>query len=204
MELPSALITLSEYFKKLDGVGGKSAERMAFSLLGFDQTFLDEFSKAISELHKSVHTCPICGLFSEKTSCFVCSDENRDHDTVVVLSSPRDVLSFEKIKGFNGTYHVLGASSSKNRGLAGLDELNINKLVERVTNDKIKEVIIATNPTLEGEATAMYIVKLLKDCDVKITRLGYGMQFGGLVDYTDELTLSRALIGRTNIDKGAA
>lgn len=198
MEKLKALERLEESFGKLPSVGKKSAERMAYALLDMEDDDLLEFSDAIKALKKSIHTCPICGSLTEHDICDVCSDTSRDRHTVLVVSYPKDVIAFEKAEGYNGLYHVLGGTISISRG-KGVDELSIESLFERIEKDSIKEVIIATNPTVDGETTALYLAKLLEKYDVNVTRIAYGLPMGGNLDYTDSLTLSKALEGRRKI-----
>ena len=198
MEKLKALERLEESFGKLPSVGKKSAERMAYALLEMEDDDLLEFSDAIKALKKSIHTCPICGSLTEHEICEICSDSSRDRNTVLVVSYPKDVIAFEKAEGYNGLYHVLGGTISISRG-KGVDELTIDSLLERIEKENIKEVIIATNPTVDGETTALYLAKLLEKYDVNVTRIAYGLPIGGNLDYTDSLTLSKALEGRRKI-----
>lgn len=198
MEKLKALERLEESFGKLPSVGKKSAERMAYALLEMEDDDLLEFSDAIKALKKSIHTCPICGSLTEHEICEICSDSSRDRNTVLVVSYPKDVIAFEKAEGYNGLYHVLGGTISISRG-KGVDELTIDSLLERIEKEHIKEVIIATNPTVDGETTALYLAKLLEKYDVNVTRIAYGLPMGGNLDYTDSLTLSKALEGRRKI-----
>ncbi len=198
MEKLKALERLEESFSKLPSVGKKSAERMAFALLEMEDEDLLEFSDAIKSIKKSIHTCPICGSLTEHDICDICSDKSRDRHTVLVVSYPKDVIAFEKAEGYNGLYHVLGGTISISRG-KGIDELSIDSLLERIEKEEIKEVIIATNPTVDGETTALYLAKLLEKYEVNVTRIAYGLPMGGNLDYTDSLTLSKALEGRRKI-----
>ena len=196
-ELPtySALV---DSFSKLPGVGRKSAERMAFSVLEMGKEDAEEFAKAIQDAKNKVSKCPICGLYMENGVCEICSSLTRDHSTCVVISSPKDALAFEKINGFQGVYHVLGGLLSPSKGI-GADELRINELVGRIGKEGIKEIIIATNPTIEGETTALYISRILEGKGVVVSRLAYGLPVGASLDYADSLTLERALSGRKKL-----
>ena len=198
MEKLKALERLQESLAKLPSVGKKSAERMAFAMLEMDDDDLLEFSDAIKELKQKIHTCPICGNITEDDVCYICADEGRDKTTMMVVSSPKDVIAFENAEGYNGVYHVLGGTISLSRG-KGIDDLNIDPLLQRVDQGVIKEVIIATNPTVDGETTALYLAKLLDGKNVNVTRLAYGLPMGGNLDYADALTLAKAIEGRRKI-----
>ena len=198
MEKLKALVRLEESLAKLPSVGKRSAERMAYAMLNMDDDDLEEFSSAISNLKKSIHVCPICGFLTEEENCDICSDKTRDQDLLMVVSYPKDVIAFENAETYHGLYHVLNGVISLNRG-GTIDDLNINSLLERVDKHHFKEVVIATNPTIEGETTALYIAKLLNDKVGVVSRLAYGLQMGGNLDYTDSLTLSKAVEGRKKI-----
>ena len=198
MEKLKALVRLQESLAKLPSVGKKSAERMAFAMLEMDDSDLLEFSEAIKELKSKIHFCPICGNITEDETCSICQDGSRDRSTLMVVSSPKDVISFENSEGFNGLYHVLGGTISISKG-KGIEDLNINSLMKRIDEGEIKEVIIATNPTVDGETTALYLAKLLEPKAINVTRLAYGLPMGGNLEYADALTLSKALEGRRKI-----
>ena len=198
MEELKSLTRLQESLAKLPSVGKKSAERMAFAMLDMDDDDLLEFSEAIRDLKNKIHHCPICGNITEQEECDICRDESRDRTTLMVVSSPKDIMAFESADGFNGVYHVLGGTISLTKG-KGVDDLNIPSLLERVDKGEIKEIILATNPTVDGETTALYLAKLLQSKDVNVTRLAYGLPMGGNLDYTDSLTLSKAIEGRREI-----
>ena len=198
MEKLKSLIRLEESLAKLPSVGKKSAERMAYAMLDMDDEDLQEFSNAIKDLKSKIHICPICGCLTENDVCEICNDPTRDTSTLMVVSYPKDLLAFENAEGYHGLYHVLGGVISISKG-KDLESLNINGLLERVSSNNIKEVIIATNPTIEGETTAMYLSKLLAPYVESVTRLAYGLQMGGNLDYTDSLTLSKAIEGRHKI-----
>ena len=193
-----SLTRLQESLAKLPSVGKKSAERMAFAMLEMDDDDLLEFSEAIRDLKSKIHRCPICGNITEDEVCDVCADETRDGTTLMVVSSPKDVMSFEAAEGYKGKYHVLGGTISLSKG-KGVDDLNIPSLLQRVDKGGIKEIIIATNPTVDGETTALYLAKLLQDKDVNVTRLAYGLPMGGNLEYADALTLAKAIEGRRKI-----
>lgn len=193
-----ALERLIEALAKLPSIGKKSAERMAFAMLEMDDEELKEFADSVIQLKAQIHLCPICGNLTEEDICPICKDASRDKETVLVVSTPKDIQAFEKTEEYHGLYHVLGGTISLSKGI-GVDELNINSLLERIKSG-VKEVIIATNPTLEGETTALYLAKLLEtNNDIKVTRIAYGLPMGGNLDYADSLTLSKAIEGRRQI-----
>ena len=198
MEKLKALIRLEESLAKLPSVGRRSAERMAYAMLNMEDEDLQEFSDAIINLKKSIHVCPICGFLTEEENCVICNDKERDQDTLMIVSYPKDVIAFENAESYHGQYHVLNGVISLNKG-GTIEDLNINSLMERIEKNDYKEVIIATNPTIEGETTALYIGKLIEDKVPVVTRLAYGLQMGGNLDYTDSLTLSKAVEGRRKL-----
>lgn len=193
-----ALVRLQESLAKLPSIGKKSAERMAFAMLEMEDEDLNEFSDAIRDLKTKIHQCPICGNITEENECYICKDDSRDRETILVVSSPKDVIAFENADGYHGLYHVLGGTISISKG-KGIEDLNIASLLKRVESDNIKEVIIATNPTVDGETTALYLAKLLENNGVNVTRLAYGLPMGGNLDYADALTLAKAIEGRRKI-----
>ena len=195
-----ALDRLTESFRKLPSVGQRSAERFAYAVLSMDNDTVDEFMNALKNVKEKIHKCPICGLYTENDVCEVCSSNGRNHDTLIVVTSPNDVVAFEKLDGFNGVYHVLNGSISAINGV-GINDLNIDSLFPRIEKENIKEIIIATDPTIEGETTALYLAKLLEKYNVEVTRLAYGLPMGGQLDYADAMTLNKALQGRTNLKK---
>jgi recombination protein RecR len=198
MEKLKALIRLEESLAKLPSVGRRSAERMAYAMLSMEDDDLAEFSDAIKDLKKSIHVCPICGFLTEGERCVICDDNNRDQDILMVVSYPKDVIAFENAESYRGLYHVLNGVISLSKG-GTIEDLNIASLIERVEANHFKEVIIATNPTIEGETTALYIAKIIKDKVDNVTRLAYGLQMGGNLEYTDSLTLSKAVEGRRKL-----
>lgn len=189
---------LIESFSRLPGVGHKSAEKMAYSVLEMADDDVEMFSEALMELKRNVHHCPICGTYTEDDVCEICSDENRDKTKIIVVSYPKDVASFEKLGVYNGRYHVLGGVLSAVNGV-GINDLNIAGLEKRIKEDGVQEIIIATNPTTEGETTALYLARILEKDNVNVTRLAYGLPMGGHLEYADSLTLSKALEGRKKI-----
>ena len=193
-----ALVRLQESLSKLPSIGKKSAERMAFAMLEMEDEDLNEFADAIKELKTKIHICPICGNITEDDECYICKDDSRDKETILVVSSPKDVIAFENAEGYHGLYHVLGGTISISKG-KGIEDLNISSLIKRVEENNIKEVIIATNPTVDGETTALYLAKLLENKGANVTRLAYGLPMGGNLDYADALTLAKAIEGRRKI-----
>ena len=198
MDKLKPLSRLEDSLAKLPSVGRKSAERMAFAMLEMNDEDLKEFVEAISSLKRDIHFCPECGMLTSEDRCEICSNPNRDNSILMVVSYPKDVLSLEKSNGYNGLYHVLNGELNLAKG-KDVSSLNITTLIERVAKGNIKEVIMATNPTVDGETTALYITKLLEPYNVNVTRLAYGLQMGGNIDYTDQLTLLKALEGRRKL-----
>ena len=195
---PASLENLIDKFASLPGVGRKSAQRLAFHLLGLPDAEAISFADAILDAKKNVHTCRVCQNLTEGELCAICASDRRDRGTICVVSEPRDVLSIERGREYNGTYHVLhGALSPMNH--IGPDDLRIKELLKRVAEEDVQEVIMATNPDTEGEATAMYLSRLLKPFGVRVTRLAYGIPVGANLEFTDDATLSRALEGRTEL-----
>jgi recombination protein RecR len=189
---------LIEQFSKLPGVGHKTAQRLALFLLSLPKEEALAFADAIVDAKNTVFTCKYCQNLTDTEVCHICSDETRDHSVICVVTDPKDVVALERTREFKGVYHVLhGAISPLNH--IGPDDLRIRELLERVAQNEIHEIIMATNPDTEGEATAMYISRLLKPFGVKITRLAYGIPVGGHLEYADEVTLTRALEGRREI-----
>ncbi len=197
--LPPAMENLTEQFARLPGIGAKSAQRLAFHVLSLSKEDAQAFSQAILDAKEKVHTCPICQNLTEGDEpCALCSSFKRDKATICVVAEPKDVIAMERSGEYNGLYHVLhGVISPMNR--VGPDDLRIRSLVERVSQGNVNEVIMATNPDTEGEATAMYLSRLLKPFGVKITRLAYGIPVGSHLEYADNATLTRALEGRQEI-----
>lgn len=192
------LNNLIDSFKQFSSIGSKTAERMAFNLLEMDDEQVKSLLENINDAVSKIHNCPVCGLLTEEEKCSVCSDQNRTHEICIVLSQAKDVINFEKLQKYHGIYHVLGGDISSIHGI-GPEDLKIKELIQRIESEHIKELIIATNPTIEGETTALYISRLLKDKDIKVTRLAYGIPAGGQLEYVDELTIEKALNNRTNI-----
>ncbi len=198
MEELKALSRLIDSLKKLPSVGQKSAERMAFAILEMDEETVKEMVVSLSELQAKIHACPICGIYTQDDVCEICSDSSRNHESLIVVSYQKDVYAFEKMGKFKGQYHILNGVLSAVNGV-GIKDLSIDALIKRIEDDHFVEVILATNPTIEGETTALFISKLLSRFPVKVTRLAYGLPMGGHLDYADSLTLGKALEGRTKM-----
>lgn len=195
---PASLENLIDKFAALPGIGRKSAQRLAFHLLSQSEDDAKAFAEAIVEAKSSVHCCKICQNLTEGEVCQICASERRDRSLICVVSEPRDVLSIERGREYNGTYHVLhGALSPMSH--VGPEDIKIKELLVRISEQEVEEVIMATNPDTEGEATAMYISRLLKPFEVKVTRLAYGIPVGSNLEFADDATLSRAIMGRTEM-----
>lgn len=190
---------LIDSFRKLPGIGGKTATRLAFALLNFSDEEAASFAAAITDAKQNIHACPICCNISLNGACPICADPERDRSMICVVESPKDVMAFERIREYRGTYHVLGGVLSPING-TGPEQLHIRELFSRLSNEDVEEILIATNPTVEGEATASYLAKMLKPFSIKISRLAYGLPVGGDLEYADEVTLHRAIEGRRLID----
>jgi recombination protein RecR len=202
MKIARPIAALIESFQKLPGVGPKSAQRLTYYLLHVPQSQLDDFAESVARLKKDTVLCSVCKNVSETNPCSICSDATRDHSLVLVVEQPLDILAFEKTGRFKGIYHVLHGAISPLENI-GPDEIFIQDLLDRIKNDEsgIKEIIIATNPTMEGEATSMYLTKQIKGegSKIKITRLGMGIPTGADLEYADEMTLTQALDGRREL-----
>lgn len=192
------LSRLVEQFERLPGIGYKSAQRLAYYVLSLSDEDVKKLSDSILEAHDKIHTCKVCCNLTDQELCSICRNPARDHGTICVVENPRDVVAMERTQDYAGTYHVLHGVISPLNGV-GPEQLRIKELLARVNQNTVKEVIMATNPTVEGEATAMYVSRLLKPLGVKVTRLAYGIPVGGDLEYADEVTLSRALEGRSEL-----
>jgi recombination protein RecR len=188
---------LIEEFSKLPGIGGKTAQRLAFYVINMDMAAAQGFADSIIDAKKNIRYCSVCGNMTDTDPCYLCKNVDRDRNLICVVQEPRDVLAMEKTREFTGTYHVLHGAISPLGGI-GPDEIRIKELLARLTTDT-KEVILATNPNVEGEATAMYISRLLKPMGIKVTRLAHGIPVGGDLEYADEVTLCKALEGRREL-----
>ncbi len=195
---PAALQNLSDQFARLPGIGGKTAQRLAFHVLSLPMQDAQEFADAIIEAKQTVKCCPVCQNLTDREICPICDDDTRDHGLICVVAEPKDVIAMERSREYRGVYHVLhGVISPLNH--VTQDDIRIKELLARVAQGQIREVIMATNPDTEGEATAMYISRLLRPMEIKVTRLAYGVPVGSQLEYADEVTLSRALEGRQEI-----
>ena len=195
---PAALQNLADQFARLPGIGGKTAQRLAFHVLSLPAEEAQAFADAITDAKRSVTLCPVCQNLTAGGLCPICADQKRDDATICVVADPRDVIAIERSREYRGRYHVLhGVLSPMNH--VGPDDLQIKSLVERVAAGGVEEVIMATNPDTEGEATAMYLSRLLKPFGVKVTRLAYGIPVGGHLEFADDATLMRALEGRREL-----
>ncbi|MBQ8309910.1 MAG: recombination protein RecR [Clostridia bacterium] len=197
-ESMESLRVLAEKFARLEGVGKKTAMRMAFSVLEWDEEEAREFAQAIVDAKEKIHLCPICQNLTDRELCPICIDEDRDRSVICVVTDARAVLAMEKVREFRGVYHVLHGLISPLNGVTP-DQLKIKELLTRVAEGEVEEVIVATNPTVEGEATAMYLSKLLRPFEIRVTRLAYGVPVGADLEYADEITLFRALEGRRDV-----
>lgn len=193
-----SLQRLAEQFGRLQGVGKKSAVRMAFSVIEMSEEDAAAFASAILEAKQKIHECPICGNLTDEALCAVCDDEARDRSVICVVEDVRTLMSIEKVREFKGVYHVLHGVISPVNGITP-DKIRFRELIERAGQDGVEEVIIATNPTPDGEVTAMYISKYLKPLGIKVTRLAYGVPVGSDLEYADEVTLGRAIEGRRDV-----
>ena len=197
-EYIESLQNLAEQFGRLNGVGRKSAMRMAFSVLELEEGEAEEFARAILDAKEKIHLCPICQNLTDREVCPICADEERDHSQICVVTDARTVLAMEKVREYRGVYHVLHGLISPMNGITP-DQIKIRELLTRVGEGEVNELIVATNPTIEGEATAMYLSKLLRPLGVRVTRLAYGVPVGADLEYADEITLFRALEGRRDV-----
>ncbi len=196
MKYPQALLDLIESFSKLPSVGKKTAERYAlYVFMHMDETDIIDFTNSLISVKKDIHTCPECGNICEEGLCSICNDKNRNHKIILVVENVKDLFVIEKMNEFKGIYHVLNGSINLSKGI-NVDNLNIESLVNRIKNNQIEEIILGTNATLEGETTARYIRELLRDNNIKITRLAHGLPVGGDLSYVDEMTLIKAIDGR--------
>lgn len=189
---------LIEQLERLPGIGHKSAQRLAFFLLGQPEKEAADFLEAIRDAREKIHECAVCRNLTDQELCPICRAGDRDPSVICVVEDPRDVMAFERTREFRGTYHVLHGTISPMDGV-GPEQIRIKELLVRAARDEVQEVIMATNPTVEGEATAMYISKLLKPFNIKVTRLAYGIPVGGDLEYADEVTLRRSLEGRNEL-----
>lgn len=196
--IPVSLKRLMEHFASLPGIGRKSAQRLAFHLLDLPEAEAKSFAESILEARRSIHCCKICQNFTDKEVCDICSSDKRDGSVICVVESPKDVLAFERLQEYTGRYHVLHGLISPLDGV-GPEQIRIKELLTRLQDTEVSEIIMATNPTIEGEATAMYVSKLLKPLGLKVTRLAFGIPVGGELEYADTVTLNKALENRVDM-----
>ena len=194
-QYPKPLAKLINELSKLPGIGSKSAQRLAFHILALEDREAAQLAEAITTAKREMKYCSVCGNLTDEAPCAICSDPSRRDDIICVVESPRDVMAMERIKEYNGLYHVLHGVISPMEGI-GPEDINLKSLIQRLQANDVKELIIATNPNIEGEATAMYIARLIKPAGIKVTRIAHGIPVGGDLEYADEVTLLKSLEGR--------
>ncbi|MCC3359558.1 recombination mediator RecR [Bacillus sp. REN16] len=198
MHYPEPISKLIDSFMKLPGIGPKTAVRLAFFVLNMKEDVVLDFAKALVNAKRNLTYCSNCGHITDRDPCYICEDERRNKTIICVLQDPKDVIAMEKMKEYNGLYHVLHGAISPMDGI-GPEDIKIPELLKRLQDDTVQEIILATNPNIEGEATAMYISRLLKPTGIKITRIAHGLPVGGDLEYADEVTLSKAIEGRREL-----
>jgi len=198
MHYPKPISKLIDSFMKLPGIGPKTAVRLAFFVLDMKEDDVLGFAKALVNAKRDLAYCSVCGHITDRDPCYICNDSHRDQSVVCVVQEPKDVIAMEKMKEYQGVYHVLRGAISPMEGI-GPEDINIPQLLKRLHDETVQEVILATNPNIEGEATAMYISRLLKPTGIKVTRIAHGLPVGGDLEYADEVTLSKALEGRREV-----
>ncbi|WP_274363940.1 recombination mediator RecR [Paenibacillus thermotolerans] len=198
MFYPEPIAKLIDSFSRLPGVGPKTAARLAFYVLRMKEDDVIDFAKALVNVKRNLHYCSVCCNITDTDPCRICSDRTRDRSVICVVQEPRDLAAMERTKEFNGMYHVLQGAISPMEGI-GPDEIKVAELLKRLANDEVQELILATNPNIEGEATSMYISRLVKPFGLKVTRIAHGLPVGGDLEYADEITLSKALEGRREL-----
>ncbi|MGC8231138.1 recombination mediator RecR [Pseudobacillus badius] len=198
MYYPEPITKLIDSFMKLPGIGPKTAARLAFFVLDMKEEDVLDFGKALVNAKRDLSYCSVCGHITDQDPCAICEDQRRDRSVVCVVQDPKDVIAMEKMKEYNGLYHVLHGAISPMEGI-GPEDINVPDLLKRLQDEPIHEVILATNPNIEGEATAMYISRLLKPSGIRVTRIAHGLPVGGDLEYADEVTLSKALEGRREV-----
>lgn len=196
--MTNSLEKLIDQFNKLPGIGKKTAYRLAFAVLEMEKEEVEKFASTMNEVKSKVKKCSVCGNFSEEETCSICQDNERDQNLICIVEDAKDVIAMERAGSYNGAYHVLHGKIAPLSGM-GIEELNIKTLLQRLAEREIREVILALNPDLEGETTALYISKLLKNFDIKISKLASGIPMGGNLEYSDIATIARALEGRTEV-----
>ena len=198
MIYPKAIAALIEQFQKFPSVGPESAQRMAFHLLRMPMSNVENFAKAVIEAKRNTHTCEICFNLSAQSPCEICSSTQRDHSVICVVSETKDLIAIEKTNEFKGLYHVLQGLISPIDGI-GAEDIRIKELLNRLTNDEVKEIILALSPSVEGEATSLYLTKLIKPFGIKVSRIAFGLPVGADLEYADEMTIAKAIEGRREI-----
>lgn len=198
MHYPEPISKLIDSFMKLPTIGPKTASRLAFFVLNMEEDVVLDFAKALVDAKRNIHFCSICGHITDVDPCHICEDKTRNRSMICVVQDPKDVIAMEKMRDYNGMYHVLHGSISPMDGI-GPEDINVPSLLQRLQNEEVQEMILATNPTVEGEATAMYISRLVKPSGIKTTRIAHGLPVGGDLEYADEVTLSKAIEGRREL-----
>ncbi|MDQ0352629.1 recombination protein RecR [Alkalibacillus filiformis] len=198
MYYPEPITKLIDSFTKLPGIGPKTAARLAFFVLEMKEDDVLDFAKSLVNAKRELTHCTVCGHITDQDPCSICSDPSRDNSVICVVQDPKDVIAMEKMKDFQGKYHVLHGTISPMEGI-GPEDINVSTLIERLKDEKVEELILATNPNVEGEATAMYISRLVKPSGLRLTRIAHGLPVGGDLEYADEVTLSKALEGRRDL-----
>ncbi|AMX00650.1 recombination mediator RecR [Rummeliibacillus sp. G93] len=198
MHYPEPISKLIDSFMKLPGIGPKTASRLAFFVLTMQEDTVLNFAKALVDAKRNLSYCSVCGNITDVDPCHICQDVQRDRSTICVVQDPKDVIAMEKMKDYHGLYHVLHGAISPMDGI-GPEDINVPSLLKRLQSEEVEELILATNPTIEGEATAMYISRLIKPSGIRTTRIAHGLPVGGDLEYADEVTLSKALEGRREL-----
>ncbi|WP_394191917.1 recombination mediator RecR [Paenisporosarcina quisquiliarum] len=198
MHYPEPISKLIDSFMKLPGIGPKTAARLAFFVLGMKEDTVLDFAKALVDAKRNLSYCTICGHITDTDPCRICQDKQRDDTIICVVQDPKDVIALEKMRDYHGLYHVLHGAISPMDGI-GPEDINVPPLLKRLQDERVQELILATNPTIEGEATAMYISRLVKPSGIRTTRIAHGLPIGGDLEYADEVTLSKALEGRREL-----
>lgn len=198
MYYPEPIAKLIDSFSRLPGIGPKTAARLAFHVITMEEETVLNFAKALVDAKRNITYCSVCGHMTVEDPCYICQDQNRDRSVICVVQDSKDVIALEKMKEYNGLYHVLHGSISPMDGI-GPEDINIGSLLKRLQDETVQELILATNPDIEGEATAMYITRLVKPSGIKVTKIAHGLPVGGDLEYADEVTLSKALEGRREV-----
>ncbi|RAI78938.1 recombination protein RecR [Macrococcoides caseolyticum subsp. hominis] len=198
MHYPAPISKLIDSFMKLPGIGPKTASRLAFHVLDMKEDDVVGFAKALVDVKRELTYCSVCGHITDTDPCYICEDKTRDQSMICVVEETKDVIAMEKMREYKGLYHVLHGAISPMEGV-GPEDINVPSLLTRLSDEHVQELILATNPNIEGESTAMYIARLVKPIGIKVTRLAHGLPVGGDLEYADEVTLSKAITGRTEI-----